>query len=97
MRVHPETKVVWREWYDEAAVKALTEMGTLPREETMLNIMFENGEDVAGMIAEECNKRDGEHFREGGDIVILEPAEFAGTYRITTEYEPVFYARKEEL
>ena len=89
------TKIVWREWFNEHALKQLGEMGTLPRNEIMLNVMFENGCDVAEMIAKDCNQHDGEQFRESGKIiVILEPDEFAGTYQITTEYEPTFYACK---
>lgn len=26
--------VIWREWYNESAIEAMTKMGTLPRNET---------------------------------------------------------------
>jgi hypothetical protein len=53
-----------------------------------------DGEDAARMIAEQCNNCDGEQFRVGGKIVIIEPEDMAGTYDISVDYEPTFYARK---
>ena len=32
-----KTKIVWREWFNEAGVAALTKMGTLPRNESMID------------------------------------------------------------
>ena len=88
------TTIVWREWFNEAAVKQLTETGTLPRNETDIDTSYMDGEDVAAEIAEKANSQDSESFRSGGEIVILEPEEFAGTYEILTEYEPRFTAYK---
>lgn len=87
-------KVVWRDWYDDAVVAALMKMGTLPRNEAEVETFMTDGEDAARMIAEQCNNHDGEQFREGGKIVILEPEDMVGTYDISVDYEPTFYARK---
>lgn len=87
-----KTTIVWREYYNEASIKKLEEMGTLPRNETDIDTRLMDGEEVAAAIAEAENKRDFECFREGGDIVILEPEEFAGTYEVQVEYEPYFSA-----
>lgn len=92
-----ETKVIWREWYNAPAVKVMTEMGTLPRYETVIDTRLEDGEGVATLIAKAANDHESESFREGGEIVILEPEEFAGTYEVTVEYEPTFYANKSDL
>ena len=89
-------KVVWRDWYDDAVVAHLMKMGTLPRNEDEVETFMTDGEDAARMIAEQCNNHDGEQFREGGKIVILEPEDMAGTYDISVDYEPTFYARKED-
>lgn len=88
------TTIVWREWFNEAAVKQLTEMGTLPLNETDIDTNYMTGDDVAAEVAEKANQQDNESFCSGGEIVILEPEEFAGTYKITTEYEPRFTAYK---
>ena len=90
------TTIVWREWFNEAAVKQLTEMGTLPRNEIDIDTSYMGGESVAAEIAEKANWQDSEWFRSGGEIVILEPEEFAGTYRIIVDYEPTFYACRDE-
>ena len=87
-----KTKIVWREWFNEAAVAALTKMKTLPRNESMIDTRWMDGEEIAAEIAKEENEQDGEAFRESGEIVILEPTEFAGTYDVSVEYEPVFSA-----
>lgn len=92
-----KTKIVWREWFSESAVKQLTEMDTLPRNETEIDTRLFDGADVAAAIAENENHYDGEAFREGGEIVILEPEEFAGTYRIDVEYTPTFTAYQDEI
>jgi hypothetical protein len=89
-------KVIWRDWYDDAAVAALTKLGTLPRNEAEVEAFMTDGEDAARMIAEQLNSFDGEQFREGGTIVILEPEDMAGTYEISVDYEPTFYATKED-
>ena len=88
------TTIVWREWFDEDAVKKLTEMGTLPRNEADIDTRYMDGDSIAAEIAEKANQQDSENFREGGELVILEPEEFAGTYEISTKYEPRFYAYK---
>ena len=88
-------KVVWREWYNENAVKQLTEMGTLPRDETEIDAPFdwEDGEDVARDLATTEYQNGSELFREAGaQIVILEPEKYAGTYEIDIEYVPNFLA-----
>lgn len=87
-----KTKVVWREWYNEGAVKKMEEMGTLPHYESFIDIRWMQGDDVAVAIAEDTYAHDAEQFREGGEIVILEPAEFAGAYDISVDYEPRFSA-----
>lgn len=87
--------IVWREWFNENAVKQLTEMGTLPRDETEIDAPFdwEDGEDIARDVAIAEYRNGSEMFREdGAQIVILEPEKYAGTYEISVEYEPVFSA-----
>lgn len=93
-----KTTIVWREWYPADVVKTLTEFGTLPRYESDVVIKpWDGGEDIVTKIAyADSENGDGETFREGADIVIIEPKEFAGRYVIVIEYEPVFYAYKEE-
>ena len=87
------TTVVWREWFNEAAIKKMTEMGTLPREETELVIDdLDEGSDIAAVIARNANRSDFEAFQNGGKIVILEPEYIAGTYDISVEFEPCFSA-----
>jgi hypothetical protein len=90
--------VIWREWFNAAAVKKMTEMGTLPREEIEVDDfdVESGGRTVARIIAAAANKQDPEQFREGGGLVIVEPEAIAGTYEITVDYEPVFYAYKAE-
>lgn len=89
-------KVIWREWYNESAVEALTKMGTLPRNETEILLKYFwhgfDGADAASEIARQANQQDPEAFRNGGEIVILEPPEWAGTYDIEVDYEPTFTA-----
>lgn len=87
-------KVIWRDWYDDAAVAALTKMGTLPHYEAEVEALMTYGAQAACMIAEKCNNYDGEQFHEGGRIVIMEPEDMAGTYDISVDYKPTFYARK---
>lgn len=86
--------VIWREFYSPEAVAQLTAMGTLPRYEFELEPTFGEGPGwyVAKQIAKSENDSDPEAFVRGGAIVILEPAELAGVYDITCEYEPYFYA-----
>lgn len=91
MKEH-EIKVVWREYYNEAAIKQLEAMGTLPRNESMIDCRWCTGAEVAALVAEDAYRQDSEQFREGGDLVILEPEEFAGSYEIGVDYEPVFHA-----
>lgn len=90
------TTIVWREWYDENAVRRLTDMGTLPRCETEINSCYMVGDDVAAEIAEKVNRDDSESFRDGGMLVIIEPEEFAGDYDIVVDWEPHFTAYKTE-
>lgn len=84
--------IVWREWYNEPAVKKMEEMGTLPRYETEVDTRFMDGDEVAAALAEDAYRHDSEQFREGGELVIMEPEEFAGTYDVSVDYEPVFNA-----
>ena len=44
------TKFVWREWFNADAVKKLTEMGTLPRNETEIDARWMTGEEVAAKV-----------------------------------------------
>jgi uncharacterized protein YaiL (DUF2058 family) len=90
--------VIWREWYNEATVKQLTEFGTLPRNETEVDDFdITDGEVVARVIATKANEDDPESFREGGEITIVEPAAIAGDYEISVDYAPTFYASKTEM
>ena len=91
------TTVVWREWYNESAVKKLIEMGTLPRNEIEVDGADElEGWELAELIVRQVNGEDPEYFRQGGSMVILEPEKHAGTYNITVEYEPTFYADRSD-
>lgn len=90
------TTIVWREWFNEAAVKQLTAMGTLPREEMDLDCDHLDGEDIAALIGEQCNKEHGSMFTDTTEIVILEPEKFAGTYRVHVEYEPSYSAYRQD-
>ncbi len=51
-----------------------------------------NGEDVAEAIAAYEHENDHESYVKGGTVIILEPAEFAGTYSIETDWSPSFSA-----
>ncbi len=88
------TKIIWRDAYSEGALEAMERLGTVPREEIEIDTRFMDGAEIAAAIANDSNGRDSENFREGGDIVILEPEEFAGTYKVSVDYEPHFYAYK---
>lgn len=90
------TTIVWREWYDENAVRQLTDMGTLPRYETEIDARYMDCDDVAAEIAEKANRDDSERFRDGGMLVIIAPEEFAGDYDIAVDWEPRFTAYKTE-
>ena len=90
--------VIWREWFNADAVKRLEAMGTLPRNEIEIDDFdMTHGEAVARLIAQKTNEQDFEQFREGGQIVIVEPESIAGTYEITVDYEPQFDAYKSDL
>lgn len=89
------TKIVWREWFNAAAVAQLIAMDSLPRNETTFDCRLLNGDEVAAAVARLQNKQDGEAFRDGGMLTISEPAEFAGDYRIVVDYEPTFFAYSE--
>ena len=91
------TTVVWREWFSPEAVKYLTEIGTLSREVDEVELgPGDDGASVAEAIVEAVhNDGDDEWFREGGRIVILEPPELAGTYRIHVDYDPTYTAYRE--
>lgn len=91
------TKIVWRDWYSEGAIATMTAMKTLPREETEIDARFMDGEDVAADLVRLANENEGECYREGGKITILEPAEFAGNYDVAVDYEPSFSAYKENV
>jgi hypothetical protein len=84
--------IIWREWFNKAAVSEMEKMGTLPWNDVEIDVFGMDGEEVAAEVAEEVNERDCERFQESGKIVILEPPEFAGTYEISVEYRPSFYA-----
>lgn len=87
------TTIVWREYYNDAAVAQLTAMGTLPRNETEIDTADMQGYEVAAEIAQRDFDDTFESiFREGGRMVILEPVEFAGTYEIQVDYVPQFSA-----
>jgi hypothetical protein len=89
--------VVWREWFNDAAVKQLEAMGTLPRNEIEIDdFEADDGQAVACTIAEQAHQEDSECFREGGKIVIVEPAPIAGTYDICVDYDPSFSAFRSE-
>jgi hypothetical protein len=52
-----------------------------------------SGRLVAQELAERAYHDSGsEAYREGGELVILEPPEITGTYKIVTDYEPTFTA-----
>lgn len=89
-------KVIWREWYNDFVVETMTKLGTLPRNETEVIPKYFgqmlNGAEAASEIARQANREDPEAFRNGGEIVILEPPEWAGTYDIEVDYEPTFTA-----
>jgi hypothetical protein len=87
------TKIVWREWFNKAAVAKMTEMGTLPRRETYIDTRFSDGCGIAEEIAKSANNEDYEMFAKSGDVlVILEPEEFAGAYQIEVDFDPNFTA-----
>jgi hypothetical protein len=90
-------EIVWREWYNAAAVAKMTEMGTLPSYETDIDARFMSGDEVAAAIAEAAYRADSGCFRNGGVLVITSPPEFAGTYEVSVDYEPVFSASEVEL
>lgn len=90
------TKIVWRDWFSDPAIAQLTAMGTLPRNEVEIDTRLEDGASVAKLIAEDAYSHDAESFRNGGEIVIVEPEEFAGTYCITVDYEPIFSAYSQD-
>lgn len=54
------------------------------------------GVGVAKEIAEYENSRDGEAFRNGGALTILEPKALAGVYSISVDYTPHFSASRTE-
>jgi hypothetical protein len=90
-------KVIWRPYYDAEAVAQLTAMGTLERYETYVdaaNIDMRCGEDVAAEVARLSHNDDSASYPEGGALVILEPAEIAGTYMVHTDWEPSFSASR---
>lgn len=89
------TKVIWREWYSPPAVEEMTRLGTLPLETADVTLAprgKSSGADVARAIVELVHADDVTAFRDGGKIVIVEPSELAGTYRVDVDYEPSFYA-----
>jgi hypothetical protein len=52
-----------------------------------------SGRLIAQTLAERAyNDSGSETYREGGELVILEPPEITGTYKIVTDYEPTFTA-----
>jgi hypothetical protein len=70
------TKIVWAQ-------------GTLPREETELDIRGLDGMGIAATLAKVASDHGSELIAR---IVIIEPAEFAGKYHICVDYEPTFTA-----
>ena len=91
-----ETKIVWREYFSDDAVRQLTEMGTLPRYETAVYVCdITTGDDVATRLAELAHEQDNECFQADGEkLVILEPEEFAGTYEVLVYWEASFSANR---
>jgi hypothetical protein len=85
-------KVAWREWYNAPAVVELEAMGTLPQCE--IDPSWDDGASVARAIAEHANE---ENLLDGGHVVILEPEDYTGTYRIDVDWEPQFSACQEDL
>ncbi len=88
-----KTMIAWREFYEPEVVQKLEAIGTLPRYETEIDVWgYENKGDIAREIAKLANDEDSDWFREGGQMTILEPEQYAGTYHISVEYHPNFYA-----
>jgi hypothetical protein len=87
-------RIVWREWFSEEDVAELTSRGTLPRNETILDYAPVHGADAASMVAEHETACGSEMFRKDTQITITEPPEFAGSYSVSVEYNPTFYASK---
>ena len=84
--------IIWREWFNESAVEQLTKMGTLPREETEIDTLYLSREEIAEAVIEKAYREDYTSFQHGGEIVIIEPKEYAGTYNVEVEFEPRFFA-----
>lgn len=90
-------QIVWREYFNEAAVKQLTDMGTLPRNVFEIeDIEAVDGEEIAAAIAQEAYDNDPSSFTEGGDIVIVDPPEFAGKYYVEPEFRATFWASRQD-
>lgn len=87
--------VTWREWFNDHAVEQMSKMGTLPEYETEIDgWVDDDGEHAAMEIAKTVNAKDFEQFRESCEIEILKPENLAGSYSISVDYEPTFYAEK---
>lgn len=85
--------IIWRPYFDDAAVANLTEIGTLPRNETIIeDYDYDSGEDVAAEVARVEHNFCSDIFVNGGDMVILEPENYAGRYDIFVDWEPTFSA-----
>lgn len=85
--------IIWRPYFDDNAVAKLTEMGTLPRYETIIeDYDYDSGEDVAAEVARVEHSFCSDSFVKGGDMVILEPERYSGRYDIFVDWEPTFSA-----
>lgn len=93
------TIIKWRDWHPPAVVVALTAFGTLPLYETHLtdtdHIDIWSGEEIAEAVAMDDYEVDPSGWQKGREIVILEPAGYAGHYVIEIDWDPKFYAFKQ--
>lgn len=90
-------QIVWREWYNAPAVAQMEAMGTLPKETIDIDCRYLTKDEVAAEIARRINLEDSESFARGGEIVIISPEEFAGTYSIDVDWTPSFSACEADL
>jgi hypothetical protein len=66
------------------------------RHESVIDVRWMGGEEVAEAIAEEQNDSDPGSFQGDEKITIVEPAEFAGSYCMVLEMVPQFMAYRDE-
>jgi len=84
------TRIVWHEWPNNAA------MADGNQHEIEIDTTYMDGGDIACVIAKCSNVDEPECFRDGGEVVITEPENLAGTYDIFVDYEPTFYASRRQ-